>query len=269
MKTRLLAVLIMLPAALAAIFLLSTPWLAALTALILLGALREWYVLLDVRGLECTALLVLNLLLMALLVWASKGSLALFHLSVLIGAVFWLLVPLWLRRARFGADGERLARMLKLLAASLAVIPAWAALVVLHTAGPLWLLTALAITWGADSGAYFTGRAWGKRKLAPYISPNKTVEGVYGGLVVGVLAGLGFGGWAGTAAGDLGGLALAALATVLAAVLGDLFESLIKRHAGAKDSSQLIPGHGGLLDRLDAIFAALPVFALGKNILGL
>jgi len=148
------------------------------------------------------------------------------------------------------------------------VIPAWAALVLLHTAGPLWLLTALGITWGADSGAYFVGRAWGKRKLAPYISPNKTIEGVYGGLIAGMVVGLGFGFWAGTATGDLGWLALVAFVTVLASVVGDLFESLLKRHAGVKDSSQLIPGHGGLLDRLDAIFAALPVFALGKEVFG-
>jgi len=268
MKTRILAALVMLPAAVCAIVFLPTPWLAALTALILLAALREWCVLLGVRGLECTALLVLNLLLMALLVWASKGSLALFRLSVLIGVVFWLVVPLWLWKAQFGADGNRLSRMLKLLAASLAVIPAWAALVLLHTAGPLWLLTALAITWAADSGAYFVGRARGKRKLAPYISPNKTVEGVYGGLLAGVLIAALMGLWVGAAASDLGWLVLAALFTVAASVVGDLFESLLKRHARVKDSSQLIPGHGGLLDRLDAIFAALPVFALGKEMFG-
>jgi len=86
---------------------------------------------------------------------------------------------------------------------------------------------------------------------------------------VGVLAGLGFGLWAGAALASLGWLLLVAVATVLGSVAGDLFESLLKRHAGVKDSSQLIPGHGGLLDRLDAIFAALPVFALGKEICGL
>jgi len=268
MRTRIFTALIMLSVALAAIIFLPTPWLAALAALVLLVALREWCLLLGVRGLECTALLMLNLLLMALLVWASRGSLALLRLSVLTGALFWLLVPLWLWKAQFGVQANRLAHMLKLLAASLAVIPAWAALVLLHAEGPLWLLTALAIVWAADSGAYFIGRAWGKRKLAAYISPNKTMEGVYGGLTVGIAIGLGFGVWAGAKTDDLGWLALAVFVTVLASVTGDLFESLLKRHAGVKDSSQLIPGHGGLLDRLDAIFAALPVFALGKEMFG-
>jgi len=269
MKTRILAALVMLPTAVCAIVFLPTPWLAALTALILLAALREWYALLGVRGLECTALLVLNLLMMALLVWASKGSLALFRLSMLIGAVFWLLVPVWLWKAQFAPKPQRLTHLFKLLAASLAVIPAWAALVLLHTASPLWLLTALAITWGADSGAYFVGRASGRRKLAPSISPNKTLEGMYGGLAAGMLTALGFGLWGVPTVGHLGWLVLVAAFTVLASVTGDLFESLLKRHAGVKDSSQLIPGHGGLLDRLDAIFAALPVFALGKDIFGL
>jgi len=268
MKTRIFTALIMLSATLAAITLLPTPWLAALAALVVLAALREWCLLLDVRGLECTALLMLNLLLMALLVWASKGSLALLRLSVLIGALFWLLVPLWLWKAQFGVQVNRLAHMFKLLAASLALIPAWAALVLLHTEGTLWLLTALAIAWATDSGAYFIGRACGKRKLAAYISPNKTVEGVYGGLGMGMVVGLGFAAWAGARTGDLGWVAVVAFVTVLASVVGDLFESLLKRHAGVKDSSQLIPGHGGLLDRLDAIFAALPVFALGKEMFG-
>jgi len=269
MKTRILTALVMLPLAVCATLFLPTPWLAALSALILLAALREWCLLLGVRGLECTVLLVLNLLLMALLVWVSKGTLALFRLSVLVGVIFWLLVPLWLRKAQFGAGFNRLAHMLKLLAASLMIIPAWTALVLLHTAGPLWLLTALAITWAADSGAYFVGRTSGRRKLAPYISPNKTVEGVYGGLVAGMLTAFILGLWVVPTVGNLGWLVLVAAFTVLASVVGDLFESLIKRHAGVKDSSRLIPGHGGLLDRLDAIFAALPVFALGKELIGI
>jgi len=268
MKTRILAALVMLPVVVCAIVFLPTPWLAALAALVLLAALREWYVLQGVHGLECTALLVLNLLLMALLVWASKGSLALFQLTILLGSVFWLLALVWLRYSQFGANGSRLAHMLKLLAASLAIIPAWAAIGLLHAAGPLWLLTALCTVWAADSGAYFAGRRFGKRKLAPTISPNKTVEGVYGGLLAGVLVAMGFGVWAGAGADALGWLLLVSVVTVLAAVVGDLFESLLKRQAGVKDSGHLIPGHGGLLDRLDAMFAALPVFALGKEIVG-
>jgi len=124
------------------------------------------------------------------------------------------------------------------------------------------------VVWAADSGGYFVGRAYGKRKLAPYVSPNKTLEGLYGSLATGTLVAIVFALCAGLTVNHLSGLLLVVIITVLASVVGDLFESLLKRHAGAKDSSQLIPGHGGVLDRLDAVLAALPVFALGKDMFG-
>ncbi|MCL7714294.1 phosphatidate cytidylyltransferase [Stenotrophomonas mori] len=271
-KTRVITALIMAPAAICAILLLPTQWLAAAAALVFLIGLWEWLRLTGVDGLPRTVLLVLNLLLMVLLVWASAGSLVLFQLAVLAGVGFWLLALLWLRFFDFGAHGEQsAARMLKLAAATLAIIPAWAALVLIHAGEPhgnRWLLTALAIVWAADSGAYFAGRAFGRRKLAPRVSPNKTVEGLLGGLVAGLLVAAGFGWLAGVQAAGLPGLLLVATLAVLASVLGDLFESLLKRHAGAKDSGSVIPGHGGVLDRIDGVLAALPVFALGKDIFG-
>ena len=222
----------------------------------------------------------LNLLLMVLLVWASAGSKVLFHLASLAGVGFWLLALLWLRFFNFGAHEESSARMFKLAAGTLAIIPAWAALLLLHIGSResfdgtatlqdhLWLLTALAVVWAADSGAYFAGRTFGKHKLAPRVSPNKTIEGVLGGLVAGLVVAVGFGWMASIQPAQIGWLLLVAAVTVLASVLGDLFESLLKRHAGAKDSGNVIPGHGGVLDRIDGVLAALPVFVLGKEIFG-
>jgi len=270
-KTRVIAALIMAPLAICAILLLPTQWLAAAAALVFLIGLWEWLKLTGVDGLPRTVLLVLNLLLMVLLVWASAGSNVLFQLATLVGVGFWVLALLWLRYFNFGAHDEPGARMLKLGASTLAIIPAWAALVLIHESdsnGHLWLLTALAIVWAADSGAYFAGRAFGKRKLAPRISPNKTIEGLLGGLLAGLLVAGVFGWLAGVQTAHLGGLLLVATVAVLASVLGDLFESLLKRHAGAKDSGHIIPGHGGVLDRIDGVLAALPVFALGKEIFG-
>jgi phosphatidate cytidylyltransferase len=132
-----------------------------------------------------------------------------------------------------------------------------------------WALYALVLGWSADSFAYLAGKRWGRRKLAPAISPGKTWTGVYGGLVAtAVVAAIG--GWL-LGVQDLRLLALVALAMVCVcfSVVGDLFESLIKRHAGVKDSGALFPGHGGVFDRLDGIFALLPLFALGKLLLGL
>ena len=162
-----------------------------------------------------------------------------------------------------------------MLAGTLAIVPAWAALVLIHAGGDppgkqghLWLLAALALVWAADSGAYFAGRHFGKHKLAPRISPNKTWEGLFGGLLAGVAVAVGLGWLAGVDVAHLPGLLITSVVAVFASVLGDLFESLIKRHAGAKDSGHLIPGHGGVLDRVDGVLAAVPVFALGKEIFG-
>jgi phosphatidate cytidylyltransferase len=130
------------------------------------------------------------------------------------------------------------------------------------------LLLALLIVWGADIGAYFAGSRFGRRKLAPRISPGKTWAGVYGALALAALVAA-VGGWLlGFDAAGCIALVLAAWVTVAASIVGDLTESLLKRHAQVKDSGALFPGHGGLLDRLDSVLAALPVFALCVALLG-
>ncbi|WP_240096950.1 phosphatidate cytidylyltransferase [Thermomonas flagellata] len=280
-RTRLLAALVMAPAVILAVLLAPTPLLAALAAAVFLIALWEWLRLAEISDtLARTALLACNVALMAALAWGSRtrdgGSLALLQLAVVIGVGWWLLALLWLRHPGFAAAHDGPARMAKLAAGSLAVIPAWCALALIHATPPnghRWLLLALCLVWAADTGAYFAGRRFGGRwfggrRLAPRISPNKTLEGLAGGLLLVLLVALAGAPLAGASATQLPAVALVALATALAAVLGDLFESLLKRQAGVKDAGDLIPGHGGLLDRLDSVLAALPVFALGKAWLG-
>ena len=275
-RTRLLAALVMAPAAISAILLLPTPWVAALSAVIFLAGLWEWFDLAEIEDtLARTVLLAVHVAMIAAIVWASRTNagttLALYQLASVIGVIWWLLALAWLGRYEFASNHDSYARVFKLAAAALAMIPAWCALVWIHASEPnghRWLLTALAIVWAADSGAYFVGRKFGKRKLAPRISPNKTVEGLVGGLACGLLAGLGFALIAGASAAQLPAVALVAVVAVVFSGVGDLFESLLKRHVGAKDSSHLIPGHGGILDRVDGVIAALPVFALGKALLG-
>lgn len=276
-STRILAALLMAPVAIAAVLLLNTPWMAAVSAILFLAALWEWLRLTDIDDtLARTALLALNLLLMVAVVWASAtggGSLVLLKILAMIGVVWWLLATLWLHYYDFASDHDTKARVFKLAAGTLAVIPAWAALCVIHAGengghGNRWLLLALAIVWATDTGAYFAGRKFGKRKLAPRISPNKTVEGLAGGVIAGVVVAVVFAPLAGATVAHLPLVALVAVLTVLASVVGDLFESLLKRHVGAKDSGTLIPGHGGVLDRLDSVLAALPVFAFGQIWLG-
>ncbi len=280
-KTRLLAALIMAPIAILSVLLLSTPILAALSALLFLAALWEWLKLAGVDDtLARTILLVLNLALMVALVWASPsangGSFALLQLVVVLGVVWWLLAMLWMKHYRFAADHDSHARVFKLAAGTLAVVPAWCALGLIHASQPnghRWLLLALFLVWSADTGAYFAGRKFGGklfggRKLAPRISPNKTIEGLLGGLLLSLVVAMVGAPLAGATVDQLPAVAVVALASVAFSVVGDLFESLLKRHINVKDSGDLIPGHGGVLDRVDSVLAALPVFALGKIWLG-
>jgi phosphatidate cytidylyltransferase len=280
-RTRLLAALVMAPVAIAAILLLPTPWMIALAAVLFLTGLWEWFDLAEIEDtLSRTVLLVVHMALMVAIVWASRTSgigvaqapsMVLFKIASLVGVVWWLLALLWLQRFNFASDHRTYARMFKLAAAALSVIPAWCALAWIHADGPnghWWLLTALAVVWAADSGAYFAGRKFGMLKLAPRVSPNKTVEGLIGGAFAGVAAGVGFSLLAGATTEQLPWVALVSFVAVLFSVVGDLFESLLKRHVGVKDSGHLIPGHGGILDRIDGVLAALPVFALGKAIFG-
>ncbi|WP_447586199.1 phosphatidate cytidylyltransferase [Pseudoxanthomonas mexicana] len=278
-RTRVIAALVMAPFAIGAILLLPTSWLVMLAALVFLVGLWEWFKLAEIDDtLQRTVLLTANLLLMVLLVWASRGSTDLvpLRLMALVGAGWWLLALLWLRFFHFASDHETWARVFKLAAGTLAVVPAWCALGLIHSSQPnghIWLFVALAIVWAADSGAYFAGRHFGGRwfagrKLAPRISPNKTLEGLLGGLAAGMLVAAAGALLAGAGMAQLPGVLLVAVFTVLFSVVGDLFESLLKRHVGAKDSGDVIPGHGGVLDRIDGVLAALPIFVLGKEVFG-
>lgn len=280
-KTRLLAALIMAPVAILTVLFAPTPILAALGALLFLVALWEWLKLADIQDtLARAVLLACNVALMAALVWGSRsaqgGSLVLFQLAVLIGVGWWCLSLLWLRHFAFASNHDGYARSFKLAAGTLAVVPAWCALALIHATPPnghRWLLLALFVVWATDTGAYFTGRRYGGRwfggrRLAPRISPNKTLEGLLGGLALALLVALVGAPLAGAQIAQLPAVAVVALATAGFSVVGDLFESLLKRHVGAKDSGDLIPGHGGVLDRVDSVLAALPVFALGKAWLG-
>ncbi len=280
-RTRLLAALIMAPIAILSVLFMPTPILAALSALLFLAALWEWLKLAEVDDtLARTILLVLNLALMVALVWASRsthgGSFALLQLVVVLGVIWWLLAMIWMKHYRFASDHDSHARVFKLAAGTLAVVPAWCALGLIHASQPnghRWLLLALFLVWSADTGAYFTGRKFGGkwfggRKLAPRISPNKSIEGLLGGMLLALVVAMIGAPLAGATADQLPAVAVVALASVGFSVVGDLFESMLKRHIDVKDSGSLIPGHGGVLDRVDSVLAALPVFALGKIWLG-
>jgi phosphatidate cytidylyltransferase len=179
--------------------------------------------------------------------------------------LFWVVIaPAWLY---FGWRVE--SKIVLTLVGWLALIATWVAVVQLQARSPALLLALMAIVWVADSAAYFAGRRFGKRRLAPAISPGKTWEGVYGALIavaVYALALLPFAEGAGYSAAIVPASVIAwvalAMALVGLSIVGDLFESQLKRNRGVKDSGKLLPGHGGVLDRIDALLAALPPAAL-------
>jgi phosphatidate cytidylyltransferase len=282
-STRIVTALGLAPFAIAAVLWLPTPWFALMVAVVMMLGLWEWTRLAGLDApLPRASFLVANALLLAALAWGSRGSptLAPLQAVALAGAAWWLVVPLWLRAFAFASQPAATSRAIKLLAGSLSVIPAWCAAVWLHDmgqpaqwsplpipAGALWTLFAVLIIWAADSGAYFVGSRFGKRKLAPRISPGKSWEGLVGGLATAALVAIAAMPVLGVPWSSTPAFVALTLITVAVSVVGDLFESLLKRHAGAKDSSDLIPGHGGMLDRIDSLLAALPVFVVARELL--
>ena len=176
-----------------------------------------------------------------------------------VAAVFWLFVaPLWLWRGWAMAAND----MAGYLTGWILTVPTWAAMLALQDGHPWWLFGVMGVVWIADISAYFAGRRWGRHKLAPSISPGKTWEGVFGAMVgVGIYSLIAC--WvAGISLADKLGWIPVLVALVAVSVMGDLFESMVKRQAGVKDSSQLLPGHGGFFDRLDSQTSMLPLAAL-------
>lgn len=169
---------------------------------------------------------------------------------------FWLLfVPLWVRQRwnlPRGVPGVLIGLLL--------IVPTWAALVQLRQLGAGGLFGVMALVWLADIAAYFSGRTFGKHKLAPSISPGKTWEGAIGAAVAVVLYGFFLAPYFfGTVAQNKALLLLALILLTAVSIIGDLFESLLKRQAGLKDSSTVLPGHGGVLDRIDSLTSTLPL----------
>ncbi|NLD14617.1 MAG: phosphatidate cytidylyltransferase [Gammaproteobacteria bacterium] len=259
LKQRILTALWLLPLALFGFFGLQGHAFTAFAALVMVLGGWEWA---RMAGIEAQAARV-GYAAVVLVLFIALVMLAPVLPVLLLALAWWLLATLMVfcypRSAGWwgGVPGKLLMGLLILLPAGVALV--W--LKTLPQANGL-ILTVMLMVWTADIGAYFSGRAFGKRKLAPEVSPGKSWAGLYGGLAGSLLVALGCGLALGLAGTQLPLFVLGAGVIVLFSVIGDLTESMFKRSAGIKDSSNLLPGHGGVLDRIDSLTAALPLFAL-------
>lgn len=276
LKYRIITALVLIPLVIAALFLLPLQGFAWVTLLICVLGAWEWAPLAGFKALPQRILITTGffiLLSLSLLVFFLPWHTRRIELSIIKG-MLWL-VPFWwliaLGLVLFyprSANLWRGSRILPLLFGLLTLLPFFFGMLVLRQSyysldpsiGAWWLLYVMVLVWGADSGAYLFGKRFGKHKLAPSVSPGKTWEGLIGGLLTSVLISWVFGRFAPLDVLPTALLISSVLAT-LASVLGDLTESMLKREAGIKDSGHLLPGHGGILDRIDSLLAAIPIFA--------
>ncbi|MDX1812231.1 MAG: phosphatidate cytidylyltransferase [Gammaproteobacteria bacterium] len=273
LKHRVITAAILVPIVIWGIFSLSTfPAFASVLSIFIVLGLLEWTHLIKLEAANqrtSYAVVVLSLCLASLLIMQS----AFFFALLLIGSVSWWLVQILQLSAYDGKEGVRTDRYLaNLWGGAFLLVPTFASLCFLHQSdsnGPALVLTLLLLIWSADTGAYFVGRKFGKNKLAPLVSPGKTREGAYGALIVTAVVA-----FIAAIVLDLSFFKII-LFVVLSQIVvvfsigGDLLESVYKRRAGVKDSGQLLPGHGGVLDRIDSLMAASALFTLGAWSLGL
>lgn len=267
--TRILTALVALPLTVAAIVFLPTALMATLVLVLMLGGAWEWGGLMRLR-VPGRLLLMASVCLLSLVValWRhSEAGPGTENALIGISALFWLSAILWI--VRFPRDwGKTLGqRALAGPVGTIVLAAPVASVAYLHQAddGPLLVLVLCFLVWAADTGAYAAGRTLGRRKLAPNVSPGKTVEGAIGGAAAAlVVAGIAAFAMNYGASRTLGMMVLGAWIAVIS-IVGDLTLSMFKRAAGIKDSGRLFPGHGGVLDRLDSLIAAAPWFVLGLH----
>ncbi len=266
LKQRVITALVLAPPVMAAVLLLPTALFASMLAIVVgLGA-WEWAKLAGLSSPRAQQTYVALVVFFLGFVWFLQDWQEGVLLLLLLALAWWLVAAVWVIRYPASATAWSTAVWRRGVIGFLVLIPAWAALVVLHghgEQGPRLVLLVMLLIWGADSGAYFAGRKWGRDKLAPFVSPGKSWQGLWGGLAAALLIAVLF--------TDLFSIRVdyhfyfitICIITAIFSVLGDLVESMFKREAGIKDSSNLLPGHGGMLDRIDSFTAAAPVFTLG------
>jgi phosphatidate cytidylyltransferase len=261
LKQRIITGIILVIIAGSAIYLLPTYTFALVSMFALVGiGAWEWGTLTGAKeGLPQMLAPLPAMLVSYLLLLSAWPLLPVLMVSIIIwGVIVWMLLK-YEQGALLYQDHPYLLKSMSLLV----LVPAWYALVNLHGTHFGYVFYLISLVALADIGAYFSGKKFGKTKLAPALSPGKTREGVLGGLVLTLIWSVFWAAYSMPSARDMVLFIVFSMLAVVLSVMGDLFISLIKREAGAKDSGTLLPGHGGVLDRIDSLLAAAPLFTLG------
>ncbi len=233
-------------------------WLQIALGIILLLGAWEWSGFVTQQPSVVVRLLYVLLIAALMAAWYFKPTIVSAYTLLFAAVLWWIVASAWIVFAPHSS-----ARWMTPLIGIVVLLPVWIALGTLlmnHSQGAYFILCLLLLVVSTDVGAYFFGKAFGRHKLAAQVSPGKTWEGVVGGVLSAMVVALLAAHWFGI---QLFSFALLSLITVSFSIVGDLTESLFKRHAGLKDSSNILPGHGGVLDRIDSITAAAPVFVYG------
>ncbi len=254
LKQRVATATVLVLITLIAVFWLPTSWFALVLALFSLVAASEWCVLAGWGGSRSQRLWLTLIGAAIIITWWFQDYLV--PISIVLGVLWWLWVTFTLCLSIQLGRGH----VFKAVAGVMVLIPAWAALIYLHQVDVVLVVWLFLIVWLADIGAYFAGKQWGAHKLAPVISPGKTLEGLLGGIVLVAAFAITVAIWRSydTVCAFLW-LGVTVI-TALFSVVGDLWESKMKRAVNVKDSGSILPGHGGVFDRIDSITAAAPVF---------
>ncbi|MCC5879404.1 MAG: phosphatidate cytidylyltransferase [Idiomarina sp.] len=284
LKQRILTALVLLPVALGCIFFLSLHGFALFAFAALTIGAWEWSPLMGVTRMAgrvaYTALVAAIIGILYLLapidqLWSEQGLAWPMLTAITLGVIWWLAAILMVLNFPRSKRMWQRSRIFVGAFGILVLVPAWAALLSVralnYDVNPLFgawtVLFIFALVWAADVGAYAAGRLIGKHKMIPAVSPNKTIEGLCGGVVLAFIVMVLVAQFVPVPRELYVGFYTVGLATVIVSVFGDLSESMFKRCAGVKDSGSILPGHGGVLDRIDSLTSALPIFALGYLLL--
>lgn len=272
LKQRIWTALLLLPLVIAAIFVLPAQWFPILLAIIFLGGSWEYQRLAGLSGRASGYFLMLfQTIILLFLYWFQDYWDSTILMDLIVACAIWLLMFLRLVQFRDSTTVTTVYRWLSFATAIMSITIGWFSVswIRLQEDGAWLILLLLLIVWAADVGAYFAGKTFGQTRLAPLISPGKTRAGLVGGLILAPLVGLLAAKLMPLGNIDAIHLVLLSLVVALVSVGGDLMISLHKRISGFKDSGNLLPGHGGILDRLDSLLVASPFFALGLLVVGL